>query len=81
METMKELSELSEPIKHINGLGEVRWQPATKGRTLQDGPFGEVWTTNYRHGSPVLYRSYWWAKRRGRKRAEVEARSTWKRVV
>lgn len=72
---------VSEPIKHVNGLGEVRWQPAVTGwAELRYGHIGELWTENRGYGKPTLYYTYWWAKRRGRKKAEAKARSTWERV-
>ncbi|AXC36242.1 hypothetical protein SEA_FORK_13 [Microbacterium phage Fork] len=78
---MATVRDLSQPIKHANGLGEVMWQPAIAGwAELRYGPNGDRWTGSQDYGSPVLYHTYWWARRRGRKKAAAKARSTWERV-
>ncbi|URM87421.1 hypothetical protein SEA_DUSTYDINO_16 [Microbacterium phage DustyDino] len=78
---MATVKDLSQPNKHVNGLGEVMWQPAITGwGELRYGPHGDIWTDDRRYGKPVLYTTYWWARRRGRKKAAAKARSTWERV-
>lgn len=78
---VSDLKDMSQPIKHVNGLGEVMWQPAIEGGVeLRYGHIGEMWTRNRGYGKPVLYYTHWWAKRRGIKRAAAEARAKWERA-
>lgn len=78
---MSDPKDIYEPIKHVNGLGEVMWQPAIKGwAELRYGKTGEHWTDNRRYGEPVLYIFKSTARRKATKKAAAKARHTWERV-
>lgn len=71
----------SEPIKYVNDMGNVMWQPAITGwAELRYGINGERWTNDRSCGEPALYFTHWGARRCGARKARAKGMSNWQRV-